>query len=88
MSFVVCFYLFSPISFQIRVINAFRMSVDTRYDNRSMSSMQSYHSVQNIRRAGRPNQYPSSTEMSETPTFHTLPTSNTAPGRVSETTAI
>lgn len=30
---------------QIRVVNAFRQGLDTRYDSHSMSSMQSYHSL-------------------------------------------
>ncbi|XP_076469324.1 plasma membrane calcium-transporting ATPase 2-like isoform X2 [Babylonia areolata] len=34
---------------QIRVVNAFRMSLDARYDSRSMSSVHSYHSLQNAR---------------------------------------
>ncbi|XP_005093745.2 plasma membrane calcium-transporting ATPase 3 [Aplysia californica] len=72
---------------QIRVINAFRMSVDTRYDNRSLTSMQSYHSVQNIRAARRPH-FQSSTEMSEPPGATGLISSATAPGRVAETTAM
>lgn len=32
---------------QIRVINAFRMGIDARYDSSSISSMHSYHSLQN-----------------------------------------
>ncbi|XP_062608894.1 plasma membrane calcium-transporting ATPase 2-like isoform X4 [Saccostrea cucullata] len=32
---------------QIRVINAFRMGVDARYDTSSITSMHSYHSLQN-----------------------------------------
>jgi len=74
---------------QIRVINAFRMSVDTRFDNRSMSSMQSYHSVQNIRAARRPmQQFQSSNDMNESPVSYGMSSSSTAPGRVSETTAM
>ena len=42
-----CFFF--PICFQIRVVNAFRMSLDARYDNRSMSSVHSIHSLQNAR---------------------------------------
>ncbi|XP_070193153.1 plasma membrane calcium-transporting ATPase 2-like isoform X2 [Littorina saxatilis] len=38
---------------QIRVVNAFRMSLDARYDNRSMSSVHSYHSLQNARMANK-----------------------------------
>lgn len=32
--------------FQIRVVNAFRMGLDARYDSRSMSSIHSFHSLQ------------------------------------------
>ncbi|RUS89017.1 hypothetical protein EGW08_003264, partial [Elysia chlorotica] len=80
---------------QIRVINAFRMTLD-RYDNRSMSSLQSYHSVQNMR-AGqhggrRPHMNQSlSTEAGECTPLTGLSVSYTAPGRVSgitETTSM
>lgn len=47
-------FLFNPSWFfvfnfflQIRVINAFRMGIDARYDSSSISSMHSYHSLQN-----------------------------------------
>ncbi|BFZ10933.1 hypothetical protein BsWGS_13969 [Bradybaena similaris] len=74
---------------QIRVINAFRMSLDTRYDNRSLSSLQSYHSVQNIRGCRRP-LHQSSTEMTEPPpSTMGLTSSATAPaGKFIETTAM
>lgn len=35
--------------FQIRVVQAFRMGLDARYDSHSMSSIHSYHSLQNLR---------------------------------------
>ncbi|CAG5130829.1 unnamed protein product, partial [Candidula unifasciata] len=70
---------------QIRVINAFRMSLD-RYDNRSLSSLQSHQSVQNIR-AGRRPMFQSSTDMADPPPVGLI-SSATAPGRFSETTAI
>ncbi|GFN93442.1 calcium-transporting ATPase [Plakobranchus ocellatus] len=88
----------STSSQQIRVINAFRMTLDTRYDNRSMSSLQSYHSVQNMRSGGafggyhhgkRPHMYQSaSTEASDSTPLTGLSVSYTAPARVSETTAM
>ncbi|KAK3701283.1 hypothetical protein RRG08_066776 [Elysia crispata] len=82
---------------QIRVINAFRMTLD-RYDNRSMSSMQSYHSVQNMRsghhhgHGKRPHMNQSlSTEAGDCTPLTGLSVSYTAPGRVSgitETTSM
>ncbi|GFR58297.1 hypothetical protein ElyMa_003478100 [Elysia marginata] len=77
----------------IRVINAFRMTLD-RYDNRSMSSLQSYHSVQNMRpvHGKRPHMYQSaSTEAGDGTPLTGLSVSYTAPGRVAgltETTSM
>lgn len=62
------------------------MSLDTRYDNRSLSSLQSHQSVQNMRGVRRPI-FQSSTDMVEPPPSGLI-TSATAPGRFSETTAI
>ena len=38
--------VFPSIYFQIRVVNAFRMGLDTRYDSHSLTSVRSYHSLQ------------------------------------------
>lgn len=35
--------------FQIRVVNAFRMGLDRRYDSSSLSSVRSYHSLQSAK---------------------------------------
>jgi hypothetical protein len=45
---------------QIRVVNAFRMGLDARYDSNSMSSIHSYHSLQNTKnRKSKPISSPS-----------------------------
>lgn len=40
--------------FQIRVVNAFRMGLDRRYDSSSLSSVRSYHSLQNAKAHKQP----------------------------------
>lgn len=45
---------------QIRVVNAFRMGLDARFDSNSMSSVHSYHSLQNPKiRKSKPMSSPS-----------------------------
>ena len=49
LTFPFCFVLFFFSIFQIRVVNAFRMALDTRYDGRSLSSNYSSQSLENLR---------------------------------------
>jgi len=46
--------MFVVIVFQIRVVNAFRMGIDRRYDSSSLSSVRSYHSLQSAKSHKQP----------------------------------
>lgn len=39
---------------QIRVVNAFRMGLDMRFDSHSLTSVRSYHSLQGTKKSGHP----------------------------------
>lgn len=48
--FGMCFVFFTQFcAFQIRVVNAFRMGLDTRYDSHSLTSVRSIHSLQSAK---------------------------------------